>query len=669
MGVLKLALYAGRYTWQFVPVSGSTFTDSGEGTCHGAPPGFNHAPTAAPGGPYSGAEGTAVSFDGSGSSDRDGDALTYAWNFGDGTTGIGAQPAHTYADNGSYTVTLTVSDGRGASSSPVTTTATIGNAAPAVSAGGDQPATVGSPFILNASFSDPGVNDATWTYTINWGDGSAETTGTTANQSNSITVAHVYAAGGTNTVTVTVTDKDGAFGSGQATVTVSADNRAPTAATGGPYVGTEAAAVSFDGSGSSDPDADALTYAWSFGDGTTGTDAQPSHTYADNGSYSVTLTVTDTHGASSSATTTATVANAAPSVSAGADQTLGVRSAITVSASFSDVGVNDTPWSYSIEWGDGSTATTGTKTSQSSTITATHPYTAAGTHTVRVTVTDKDGDAGFGTLTATVFDGVTLAGAGDIARSRSGHIDAEATAALLDGISGTVFTLGDAAYDSGTVAQYNTLYDPTWGRHKARTYPVPGDKDYKTAGAAGYFGYFGAAAGDPTKGYYSYDLGAWHVVMLNSSTTSVATPDNAQLAWLGADLRANTKQCVLAMWHEPRFSSSASTPSNAVKPFWDSLYAAGTELVVNAHARRYERYAPQNVSGQSDPTNGIREFIAGTGGEGLDGAGSYTSTTREVNISNVFGVLKLTLGDGIYSWQFIPVAGQTATDSGVGSCH
>ena len=461
-------------------------------------------------------------------------------------------------------------------------------------------------------------------------------------------------------------------GGGSCHDAITATNQPPTAVAGGPYSSTEGVAVSFNGSGSSDPDGDALAYAWNFGDGSTGVGVSPSHTYIGSGTFTVTLTVTDARGASSApATTTATIANAAPVVNAGPNQTVSVGSPVTLNASFTD-GANDGPWAFGIDWGDGSPTTSGSASSPGP-ITSTHVYAAAGVNTVRVTVTDNLGAAGSGTATVTATSQVvTLVGAGNIARCD--RTNDEATATLLDGIAGTVFALGDDAYPNGTLANYQNCYDPSWGRHKARTYPVTGNHDYdSSATAAGYFTYFGAVAGDPSQGYYSYDLGAWHVIVLNSNNTFVPTAvGSPQETWLRSDLAATTRKCVLAMWHRPRFYSTTSStffPTTSVEPFWDDLYAAGAELIINAHMADYERFAPQTPTGAADPTNGIREFIVGTGGGGLDAPNTLIIPNSEVQISGVYGVLKLTLGDGSYSWQFIPVAGQTGTDSGSGTCH
>ncbi|PYO79111.1 MAG: alkaline phosphatase [Gemmatimonadetes bacterium] len=288
------------------------------------------------------------------------------------------------------------------------------------------------------------------------------------------------------------------------------------------------------------------------------------------------------------------------------------------------------------------------------------------------------GAAGSGTTTVTATSQVvTLVGAGNIARCD--RINDEATATLLDNIAGTVFALGDAAFPNGTLANYQNCYDPSWGRHKARTYPVTGNHEYDSSATAfGYVSYWGTSysgvlGGDPSQGYYSYDLGAWHIIVLNSNNAFVSTAvGSPQETWLQSDLAATTKQCVLAMWHSPRFYSTTSSsffPTGSVRPFWVDLYAAGAELILNAHMQDYERFAPQTPDGAADPTNGIREIIVGTGGGGLDAPNTLITANSEVQISGVYGVLKLTLGDGSYSWQFIPVAGQTGTDSGSGTCH
>ncbi len=275
---------------------------------------------------------------------------------------------------------------------------------------------------------------------------------------------------------------------------------------------------------------------------------------------------------------------------------------------------------------------------------------------------DSDGPAGTG------GQAVVLVGAGDIARC--GSDATAATAALLDDIPGVVFTTGDNAADDGSLASYEQCYDPTWGRHKSRTRPAPGNHDYSVPGAAGYFQYFGDVAGDPPKGYYSYDVGDWHIVVLNSVNDEVDTSRGSeQEQWLRADLAATDKECVLAYWHHPRFYSHASWTKNfAVMPFWQALYEAGAEIVVNGHFHLYERYAPQDPDGGLDVENGIRQFTVGTGGHWL-----YDEQPAAPNIearnNDTYGVLKLTLERGGYAWEFIPAAGGSFTDSGRGTCH
>jgi hypothetical protein len=278
------------------------------------------------------------------------------------------------------------------------------------------------------------------------------------------------------------------------------------------------------------------------------------------------------------------------------------------------------------------------------------------------------GNARPATLASVTTTTDVVVGAGNIARC--GKSAPAATAAILDTIPGTVFVLGDNVYTSGSSADFTGCYDPSWGRHKARTRPAAGDKEYKTAGASGYFGYFGAAAGDPAKGYYSYDLNSWHVIVLNTGSSGISTKSGSpQELWLRADLAANSKPCIVAYWHYPLFSSSGSALRSSIRPLWDDLYAAHADLVVNAHARVYERFAPQTSAGTADPVNGIRQFTVGTGGQGVDAFNSTITANSEVRNSGAYGVLRLTLGAGGYSWTFIPIAGQSFTDAGSGSCH
>ncbi|HEX8818372.1 MAG TPA: metallophosphoesterase [Archangium sp.] len=256
-----------------------------------------------------------------------------------------------------------------------------------------------------------------------------------------------------------------------------------------------------------------------------------------------------------------------------------------------------------------------------------------------------------------------LVGAGDIASCDWNHD--EATAAMLDGIEGTVFSLGDNAYPDGTAQDFERCYAPSWGRHRQRTRPTPGNHDYHSAKAGPYFDYFGAAAGAPGKGYYSYELGAWHVVVLNSQIPLGAGSEQEQ--WLRADLKASTKQCTLAYWHRPLFSSGPDRDTTDVKPLWDALYEAGAEVVLGGHDHLYERFAPQTPEGKADPARGIRQFVVGTGGMVLYPLGTPLENS-EVRDASTFGLLKLTLEDGAYAWEFLPAEGRF-TDQGRGTCH
>jgi hypothetical protein len=262
-----------------------------------------------------------------------------------------------------------------------------------------------------------------------------------------------------------------------------------------------------------------------------------------------------------------------------------------------------------------------------------------------------------------------LVGAGDIASCASSGD--EATANLLDGIPGTVYTLGDNAYNSGTDDEFANCYNSSWGRHKARTRPSVGNHEYLTPGASGYYNYFGAAAGESSKGYYSYDLGAWHIVALNSMCENVGGcgASSPMVTWLMGDLATNPSSCTLAYWHHPVFSSGSEHGNNPkMIPSWDALYAAGADVVLSGHDHDYERFAPQTSSGVGDPEGGIREFVVGTGGGSPRAFGTIRANS-EVRNSETNGVLKLTLHASSYEWQFVPASATILADSGSSNCH
>lgn len=273
------------------------------------------------------------------------------------------------------------------------------------------------------------------------------------------------------------------------------------------------------------------------------------------------------------------------------------------------------------------------------------------------------------TSSATSDDPI-LVGAGDIATCSSLG-GAESTAKLLDKIPGTVFSAGDNSQDSGAYEQYLNCFDPTWGRHKDRMRPAPGNHDSMTPGAAGYYRYFGAAAGEPGKGYYSYDLGNWHIVALNSNCYDVGGcgAGSAEERWLRADLAASAKPCTAAYWHHPVFTSSMHTDGYQAKPLFKALYDFGAEIVMNGHNHVYERFAPMNPDGAVDQDFGIREFDVGTGGTSHYSFSYFPSRGSEMRNNDSFGVLKLTLRESGYDWEFVPVEGAKFTDSGSGRCH
>jgi acid phosphatase type 7 len=260
-----------------------------------------------------------------------------------------------------------------------------------------------------------------------------------------------------------------------------------------------------------------------------------------------------------------------------------------------------------------------------------------------------------------------LLAAGDIGSCRSSGD--EATAALLTGAPATIAALGDLAYPVGSAADFANCYDPSWGRFKSTTRPAAGNHDYATPGAAGYFDYFGAAAGPRAAGYYSYDLGSWHVVVLNSNCRFVPCgPGSLQETWLRRDLALHRTRCTLAYFHHPLFSSTVGTATPAVRPLWQALYDGGADVVLNGHAHNYQRFGPQTPSGAADPARGIREFVVGTGGNSHHRVGLPTPNQETVD-DTTYGVLRLLLLDTGYRWQFVPQSGGVFADSGTAACH
>jgi acid phosphatase type 7 len=262
---------------------------------------------------------------------------------------------------------------------------------------------------------------------------------------------------------------------------------------------------------------------------------------------------------------------------------------------------------------------------------------------------------------------VILAGAGDI--SICGQEGDTQTASLLEHIPGEVFTAGDNSNEDGLMSEYQKCFGKTWGKFIARIHPSPGNHDYQTPGAVDYFSYFGNAAGEPGKGYYSYDFGSWHILSLNGNCSEVACgPTSPQVKWLKEDLATHPAQCVLAYWHQPRWSSGETHGDGRVSILWKTLYGAGADVVINGHEHHYERFKPLGPEGEPDMQRGMREFIVGTGGASLVETSSI-ATGSEVRQSKTFGVLKLELYSGFYRWEFIPVAGQNFKDSGQTNCH
>lgn len=285
------------------------------------------------------------------------------------------------------------------------------------------------------------------------------------------------------------------------------------------------------------------------------------------------------------------------------------------------------------------------------------------------------------TETGALSNDPVIAAAGDIACALEGRDspkelgtltachDMETSDLLLqiDGLA-AVLTLGDNQYPNGALKDFRQAYERSWGRLKSITHPSMGNHE---GGGTGYYAYFGDAAGSPERGYYSFDLGSWHVIALNSNDRCriVACDEHsAQVAWLKDDLARHSQRCSLAYWHHPRFSSGNHGDDDTMGPIWEVLSTSGVDVVLTGHDHDYERLAPLDAGGQLDREQGIRSFIVGTGGKTHSAFGSIKPTS-EVRNNDTFGILKLTLHPTSYEWEFVPEAGKTFTDHGTGQCH
>jgi hypothetical protein len=255
-----------------------------------------------------------------------------------------------------------------------------------------------------------------------------------------------------------------------------------------------------------------------------------------------------------------------------------------------------------------------------------------------------------------------LVGAGDVGECGFGS---ESTAQLLDQLPGIVFAVGDLAYPNGSAADFRSCYEPTWGRHRDRTRPVPGNHEYESPNAFPYFDYFAGLAGPPGRGYYSYRAGAWQIIALNSEVDPRA--GSAQVQWLRTELASNPSNCTLAYFHRPLFTSGPNRPNLDMRDLWRTLYEFNADVIVNGHDHVYERFAPQDPDGRPDQARGIRQFTAGTGGAHLYSFVGVAANSESQ--ASVYGVLMLTLLSGSYQWQFVPAGTAPFRDAGTAACH
>ena len=298
------------------------------------------------------------------------------------------------------------------------------------------------------------------------------------------------------------------------------------------------------------------------------------------------------------------------------------------------------------------------------------------TATAAATPTPKPTFAAANTITSTATSTpapAVLIGAGDIAYCGKDNLGDEQTAALLGRLlakypQAQIFAVGDTVQGEGLDWEYRDCFGPTWGRFLDRMHPVPGNHEYMTDGGAPYFAYFGARAGVPGEGYYSYDLGAWHIIALNSNCNDIACgPNSAQAAWLRADLAAHPSACTLLYWHYPRWSSGLAGGRAVVAPFWEAAAQSGVEIVISGDDHDYERFAPLDASGKPAAA-GIRSFVVGTGGTALRAWGT-PAPYSELKNNDTWGVIVFKLYPDRYEWEFVPVDGGKFTDLGSGPCH
>ncbi len=262
----------------------------------------------------------------------------------------------------------------------------------------------------------------------------------------------------------------------------------------------------------------------------------------------------------------------------------------------------------------------------------------------------------------------TILAAGNIASC--GSTNDEATASLLDSLTGTIFALGDNAFPDGSAQAYANCYAPSWGRHLGRTYGVLGNREYRSGTPSAAFDYFGDRVGPRGLGYYSLNLGNWHIIVLNVSDSAAFVAGSAQSKWLAKDLAESRRLCTLAMWHKPRFFSSnipGWTSNVSMLGLWKQLYAAGVDVVLNGQQHHYERMRPMTPTGATGGGRGIRQFSVGTGGESSEVPIAVAAGSEA--LSDAFGVLRLVLEDGTYSWEFISTIPGQFTDVGSGTCH